>query len=58
MLVRNYTLCLCMYLQNSVARARAEGSSEILNVFKKRFITVWIPFKLSFALAVIMTILN
>ena len=48
-----------MYLQNSVARARAEGSSEILNVFKKkRVITVWISFKLTFALAVIMTIIN
>ena len=41
MLVRYYTLRLRIYLQNSVARARAEGSSEILNVFKKkRFITV------------------
>ena len=37
-MLRNYTLCLSIYLQNSVARARAEGSSEILNVFKKKML--------------------
>ena len=56
MLVRNYTLPLSMNLYNSVvaliqndahmdkktfARARAEGASEVLNVFKKKtFITL------------------